>query len=222
MRISFFVVYYRKCGASAPEEIAMPKTAFPKPGNMLYPVPPVLVGCADDAGRPNLITVAWTGTVCSDPPMLSISVRKERYSYDLIRRSGVFTVNLVSRDLVGACDFCGVRSGRDTDKFAECGLTAEPGVRVNAPTVAEAPVSIECEIRQILDLGSHVMFVAEAVCVLADDRYFDETGRFRLEDADPVAYAHGTYYALGDALGTFGFSVRKKPSRRSRAARAKR
>ena len=186
------------------------KTAFSKPGNMLYPVPPVLVSCADASGRANLVTVAWTGTVCSDPPMLSISLRRERFSYAMIRESGEFTVNLTNRALLLSCDFCGVKSGRDTDKFASCGLTAEPGREVSCPSVAEAPVSIECKVREVLELGSHVMFVAEAVCVLADDRYFDQKGAFHLEKADLVAYSHGTYFSLGEALGTFGFSVRKK------------
>lgn len=188
----------------------MTKIPFEKPGNFLYPVPPVMVSCADENGRPNILTVAWAGTVCSDPPMLSISVRKERYSYELLRRTGEFVVNLTTKDLVRAADFCGVRSGRDIDKFEVCRLTPGRSFKVSAPSIEEAPVSIECRVVQILPLGSHDLFLAEVLCVQADDRYMDDSGRFRLNDVSLAAWSHGSYRLLGDTVGTFGFSVRKK------------
>ena len=185
------------------------KVRFEKPGNILYPSPVVLVGCGSGDTR-NLITVAWTGTVCSDPPMVSISVRKERYSHDLIEKSGVFSINLVSRSLLRACDYCGVKSGRDTDKFKVCKLTETAGEETGVPMVGESPVSMECRVTQMLELGSHDMFIGEVVAVYADERYFDERGAFHLEDADLIAYSHGKYQPLGKIAGTFGYSVRKK------------
>ncbi len=197
----------------------MAKTAFEKPGNFLYPVPPVMVSCAGEDGKPNILTVAWAGTVCSDPPMLSISVRKERYSHALISSTGEFVVNLTNRALVRAADFCGVRSGRDTDKFAACGLTPGKSLTVSPPSIEEAPVSLECRVTRVLPLGSHDLFLAEILCVQADDRYMDENGRFRMDDADLVAWSHGSYRVLGDVAGTFGFSVRKKAGQRVPAGR---
>ena len=185
------------------------KITFEKPGNFLYPVPAVMVSCRDSEGNPNIITVAWAGTVCSDPPMLSISVRKSRYSHDLIQKTGIFVVNLTTEKLVKAADFCGVRSGREVDKFRECGLTPGKGQALDCPTIEESPVSLECRVKQILELGSHDLFLAEVVCVQAEDRLLDEKGRFHMEDAKLAAYSHGTYYGLGTALGTFGFSVKK-------------
>ena len=187
----------------------MAKTAFDKPGNFLYPVPVAMVSCAGPDGKPNILTVAWAGTVCSDPPMLSVSVRRERYSHDLIRSTGEFVVNLTNRELTRAADFCGVRSGRDTDKFAACSLTPGRSLKIQAPTIEEAPVSLECRVTQVLPLGSHDMFLAEVVCVQVDDRYMDESGRFLLNDAGLTAWSHGAYRALGETLGTFGCSVRK-------------
>lgn len=186
------------------------KSAFAKPGNFLYPVPAAMVSCCDKKGRPNIITVAWTGTVCSDPPMLSISVRKERFSHHMIEETGEFVVNLTSRRLVKAADFCGVRSGRDLDKFKECGLTPGKSTKISAPTIEEAPVSIECRVTQKLELGSHDLFLAEVVAVQADQAYMDDKGRFHLEDADLTCYSHGSYYSLGNLIGTFGYSVRKR------------
>ena len=185
------------------------KITFEKPGNFLYPVPAVMVSCRDAEGNPNIFTVAWAGTVCSDPPMLSISVRKSRYSHDLIQKTGIFVVNLTTEKLVKAADFCGVRSGREVDKFRECGLTPGKGQVLDCPTIEESPVSLECRVKQILELGSHDLFLAEVVCVQAEDRLLDEKGRFHMEDAKLAAYSHGTYYGLGTALGTFGFSVKK-------------
>lgn len=182
-----------------------------KPGTMLNPLPAVLVSCASADGRSNLITVAWTGTICTNPPMLYISVRPERYSYDIIRESMEFTVNLTTADLARATDLCGVRSGRDCDKWALAGLTPEAGVAVSCPSVAESPLSIECRVREIVKLGSHDMFVADVVNVLADDGLIEaDTGKFRLDKAGLLSYSHGAYFGLGDYLGHFGFSVRKK------------
>ena len=181
-----------------------------KPGNMLYPVPAVLVSCRDKQRNDNLLTVAWAGTICSDPAMLSISVRKERHSYPMLKESGEFVVNLVTSDLVWATDYCGVKSGKDEDKFQNAKLTKGEAELVNAPIIMESPVNIECKVKQVIELGSHDMFLAEVVNVQVSDTYMDEKGTFHLEDADLVAYSHGRYYALGEQLGSFGYSVRKK------------
>ncbi|MCM1180602.1 MAG: flavin reductase family protein [Clostridium sp.] len=181
-----------------------------KPGNMLYPVPAVLISCRDKNGNDNVLTVAWAGTICSDPAMLSISVRKERYSYKMIKESGVFVVNLTTKALVEATDYCGVRSGRDEDKFAVMGLIKGEAEKINAPIILESPVNIECEVKQVLELGSHDMFIAEVVNVQVSDELLDERGSFKLQDANLLAYSHGEYFELGDKLGTFGFSVKKK------------
>lgn len=187
---------------------SMPKINF-KPGNMLYPLPAVLVSCGDIQGTSNLFTVAWAGTVCTNPPMLSISVRPERYSYALIRESGEFVVNLTTEKLAFATDFCGVRSGRDIDKWQACHLTKEPADTVNCPMVQEAPVNIECQVSDIHELGSHHMFLARVTGVHVDDAYMDESGAFHLNDSGLLAYSHGTYLSLGNTLGTFGYSVKK-------------
>lgn len=182
-----------------------------KPGTVLYPLPAVLVSCGAAPEEYNVLTVAWTGTVCTDPPMCYISVRPERHSYEIIRRSGEFVINLTTRSLARATDWCGVRSGRDCDKFSEAGLTPAPGLHVAAPIVAEAPVSIECRVKQVLPLGTHDMFLAEVVGVQVEASLIDPaTGRFCLERADPIVYSHGEYFALGEELGRFGWSVRKK------------
>lgn len=181
-----------------------------RPGTMIYPLPAVLVSCGD-SDVSNILTVAWTGTICSDPAMCYISVRPERYSHDLIKRHMEFTINLTTADMAKATDWAGVRSGRDYDKWKETGLTPEPGVAVACPSVKEAPVSIECRVRDIISLGSHDMFIGEVLNVLADERWLDpETGKFSLEKAGPLVYAHGGYYGLGDYIGHFGFSVKKK------------
>lgn len=183
---------------------------------MLYPVPAVMVSVGREGEKPNIITVAWAGTVNSDPPMLSISVRKERYSHAILSETREFVVNLVHEPLVRACDFCGVRSGRDVDKFAEMKLTASAVEGVCAPAVAESPVNLACKVTQIIPLGSHDLFLAEIVSVTVDERYMDEKGTFHLNDAGLVAYSHGTYFKLGEALGTFGYSVRRKPKKKKR------
>lgn len=181
-----------------------------KPGNMLYPLPVVMLSCADREGRPNIITVAWAGTTGSDPVTLSVSIRPERYSYGLIKESGEFAVNLVTKELVRATDFCGVRSGRNTDKFRECGLTPAAAANISCPVIAESPVSIECRVREIIPLGSHDMFLADVLSVDADEKYMDENGKFDLNSTGLVAYSHGEYFLLGEKLGKFGFSVKKK------------
>ena len=181
-----------------------------KPGNMLYPVPAVMVSCGRKGEKPNIITVAWAGTVCSDPPMVSISVRKERYSYEIIRETGEFVINLVNRELVRAADYCGVKSGRDTDKFKEMGLTAQPSRYVGAPGIGESPVNLECRVTNRLELGGHDMFLARVEGVAIDGKYMDEKGKFHLNDSGLVSYSHGEYFELGKKLGSFGWSVRKK------------
>ncbi len=181
-----------------------------RPGNMLYPIPAVMVSCQKEGEKPNIITVAWAGNVCSSPAMLSISVRKERFSYDAIKSSGEFVVNLVNRDLTRAADWCGVRSGRDFDKFKEMKLTPQPSQQVSVPGIAESPVNIECRVKQVLELGSHDMFVAEVLCVTVDDSYMDDKGRFDMSKAGLVAYSHGEYFTLGEKIGKFGYSVVRK------------
>ena len=181
-----------------------------KGGNMLYPVPAVMVSCGRENEKPNIITVAWAGTVCSDPVMLSISVRKERYSYKIIKETGEFAVNLVTAELVKAADFCGVRSGRDIDKFKKCGLTEVSSKTITAPSIAESPLSLECKVKQVIELGSHDMFLAEVTAVSVDDRFMDKNGKFHLNDTGLAAYSHGEYFELGKKLGKFGFSVKKK------------
>ncbi len=182
-----------------------------KPGNMLYPVPAVMVSCADMEGKPNIITVAWVGTVCSDPAMVSISLRPNRYSYDLIKETGEFVINLTSQDLARATDWCGVKSGRDVDKFKTMGLTPGKAEKLDlAPIIEESPVNIECKVKQILELGSHHMFVAEVMAVQVSERHMNETGKFELNELGLVAYSHGEYFSLGEKLGKFGYSVKKR------------
>ena len=181
-----------------------------KPGNMLYPLPAVMVSTADRSGNTNIITIAWTGTVCTNPPMTYISVRPERHSYNMIKESGEFVINLTTQELMKAADFCGVRSGRDTDKWKQCGLTREAASSLRyAPVIAESPVNIECRVEKIEELGSHHMFLARVTAVQTDEAYMDRNGRFELNRAGLVAYSHGEYLALGKKLGTFGCSVKK-------------
>lgn len=181
-----------------------------KPGNMLYPLPVVMVSLADRDGRPNIITLAWVGTVCTNPPMVSISVRPERYSYPILKETGEFVINLTTKELAFATDYCGVKSGRDVDKFKEMGLTPIPASEVKAPMIKESPVNIECKVRQILPLGSHDMFLADVVAVHADEKYMDEKHKFHLEQAEPIIYSHGSYFGCGELLGIFGYSVKKR------------
>lgn len=176
---------------------------------MLYPLPVVMVSMMDKNGNYNIITIGWAGTICTNPPMVSISVRPERYSYQILRESGEFVINLTTRELAYATDYCGVKSGRDVDKFRELKLTALPASKVGAPLIAESPVNIECRVCQVMPLGSHHMFLAEVAAVHADEKYMDEKRRFHLEKAEPIVYCHGAYLVCGEQLGTFGFSVRK-------------
>ena len=186
-----------------------------KPGNMVYPVPAVLVTAADKAGRDNIITVAWTGTVCTNPPMVYISVRPQRYSYHMIEETGEFAINLTTRELAFATDYCGVKSGRDVDKFQEMHLTPAPAEHLAAPLIGESPVNIECRVTEVIELGSHHMFLAEVLSVHVDSSYMDEKGKFGLNRTGLMAYSHGEYLELGKKIGTFGYSV-KKNSRKSR------
>ena len=181
-----------------------------RPGNMLYPVPAVMVSCGRPGERPNIITVAWAGTVCSSPAMVSVSVRRERYSYNILKETGEFVINLVTKDLTRAADYCGVRSGRDVDKFKEMHLSELPSKEIVTPGIAESPVNIECRVKEVIPLGSHDLFLAEVVSVTVEDKYMDEKGKFRLNDAGLIAYSHGGYYELGEMVGTFGYSVRKR------------
>lgn len=189
----------------------MSKITFEKPGNFIYPVPAVMVSLKDKSGRTNILTVAWTGTICSDPPMAYISVRKNRGSYPMLRESGEFVINLPDEKLVKALDYCGVRSIATVDKWKEMGLHEEDSAIVSAPSIKEAPVSIECKVTQVLPLGSHDMFLAEVVAVRVDEQFIDEKGAFHMDRVGLVAYSHGDYMSLGEKLGSFGYSVRKKP-----------
>ncbi|MBO4282876.1 MAG: flavin reductase family protein [Bacteroidales bacterium] len=181
-----------------------------KPGTMIYPLPALMVSCGT-MENPNILTVAWTGTVCSDPPMCYISIRKERYSYPIIRDSGEFVLNLTTEALAYATDWCGVKSGRDVQKFEALHLTPEKGQCVAAPLIAESPLNIECKVTEIKELGSHDMFIAKVVAVNAEEQLIDaSTQAFQLNHARPIAYSHGKYYTLGEKIGSFGFSVKKK------------
>lgn len=189
-----------------------------KPGTLIYPLPAVLVSCGTTPEEYNLVTVAWTGTLCTDPPLCYISLRPERHSYEIIRRTGEFVINLTTEELAHATDWCGVRSGRNCDKFARMRLTPCPAAVVKAPAVEQAPLGIECRVKQILKLGSHDMFLSEVVNVLADERFLDPaTGKFDLARARPIVYAHGEYFRLGEIIGRFGWSVRR-PVRKKRPA----
>ena len=186
-----------------------------KPGNMIYPFPAVLVSCGSEPSEYNVLTVAWVGTLCTNPPMCYISVRPERYSYPIIQKNMEFVINLTTKDMAYATDWCGVRSGKDYNKFEEMKLTPGKAEVVKAPIVEESPVSIECRVKEIIPLGSHHMFVAEVVNVQADDCYLDkDSGRFELASADPLVYLHGGYFELGEKIGKFGWSVEKKRKKR--------
>ena len=188
----------------------MPMRQEWKPGTMIYPLPAVIVSCGD-FDNANLITVAWTGTICTNPAMCYISVRPERHSYEMIRERMEFTINLTTESMARATDRCGVKSGRDIDKWADAALTKGHGHKVSCPYICESPLSIECRVKEIMRLGSHDMFIAEVMSVLADDSLIDpETGAFRLDKAGLMAYSHGAYWSLGNEIGRFGWSVKKK------------
>lgn len=193
-----------------------------KPGTMVYPIPAVMVSCGSKPEDYNIITIAWTGTICSDPAMCYISVRKNRHSYDIIKESGEFVINLTTKDLAYATDWCGVKSGKDFNKFEEMQLTPAPSREISAPIIEESPLSIECKVKNIVELGSHDMFIAEVVNVQADERYINEkTGKFLLSKARPIAYSHGYYFELGKLIGQFGHSVMKKKTREIKGKKGK-
>jgi flavin reductase (DIM6/NTAB) family NADH-FMN oxidoreductase RutF len=182
-----------------------------KPGTLVYPVPAVLVSCGATPDEYNILTVAWVGTICSNPAMCYISVQKIRHSYDIIKRNGEFVINLTNEDLAQATDWCGVKSGKNVDKFREMHLTPLPAQVVKAPIIAESPLSIECRIKEIVPLGSHDMMIANVVNIQADDKYIDpQTGAFKMQDAKLIAYSHGHYYKLGEEIGKFGWTVQKR------------
>jgi len=185
-----------------------------KPGTMIYPLPAVMVSCGSVPEEYNIITISWTGTICTDPAMCYISVRPGRHSYNIIRKNGEFVINLTTKSLAFATDWCGVKSGNEHKKFTEMGLTPVPASKVKAPLIKESPVNIECIVKEIKELGSHHMFISEVVAINADEKYVDEkTGLFRLNDAVPLCYSHGKYYETGPFLGKFGFSVEKKKNK---------
>lgn len=192
-----------------------------KPGNMLYPLPAVMVSCQRKGEKPNIVTVAWCGTVCTNPAMVYISLRPERYSYDIIKETGVFVINLTTEKLTRAADYCGVRSGRDVDKFKEMHLTPEEGSKTGAPMIAESPVNLECQVTEIKELGSHHMILALVKAVHVDETYLDPKGKFELNRTGLMAYSHGAYLSLGKTLGTFGYSVRKPNPKASRKTSSK-
>lgn len=183
---------------------------------MVYPLPAVMVSCAGKDGRPNVMTAAWTGTICSDPAMVYVSVRKERFSHHMLMETKEYVINLTTEALAKATDYVGVKSGRDMDKFEAMHLTPVMGTLKYAPMIEESPVCIECEVTQVLELGSHDMFIAKVKNVYADEKYMDETGRFDLAKAKPLVYSHGQYYGVGRHIGRFGFSVQKKPVKKAK------
>lgn len=182
-----------------------------KPGTLIYPLPAAMISCGSSPDEHNILTLSWLGTICTNPPMCYISVRPERHSYDIIKRNMEFVINITTQQLAYATDWCGVRSGRDFNKFEEMKLTAGKATIVQAPIIEESPLNIECRVKEILSLGSHDMFIADVVNVKADEAFIDvETGKFSLESANPIAYSHGQYYEMGEKIGHFGWSVKKK------------
>lgn len=186
-----------------------------KPGTMVYPLPAVMVSCGSTPEEYNIITIAWTGTLCTDPPLCYISVRPSRHSYHLIKKCGEFVINLTTKELARATDWCGVKSGRDFDKFKETGLTPGQSELLSVPTILESPVNIECKVKEVIELGVHHMFLSEVVHIQASAKYFnEETGKFELSGANPISYIHGNYYEMGKRIGKFGFSVEKKKGKK--------
>jgi len=190
-----------------------------KPGTVLYPVPAVMVSCGT-MDKPNIITIAWCGTLCTSPAMTYVSIRPERFSYDIIKKSGEFVINLTTEQLAFATDYCGVRSGKDVDKFKETGLTAAKSLKVSSPSIDESPVNIECVVKEVIKTGgSHDIFIAEVVSVSVDENYFDEEGKFHFERTKPICYSHGEYFGLGKSIGSFGYSVKKTKNSKKRRKR---
>lgn len=186
-----------------------------KPGTFLYPLPAVMVSCGNMENS-NIITVAWTGIINTDPAMVYISVRPSRYSYNIIKENGEFVINLTNKDLAYATDWCGVKTGEKVDKFKEMHLTKEKAKYVKCPMIKESPVSVECKVKEIKELGSHHMFIAEVLGINADEKYIDEKGAFDISKCDLIAYSNGNYYSLGKKIGRFGFSVQKNKKRRKK------
>ena len=186
-----------------------------KPGTFLYPIPAVMVSCGT-MEKSNIITIAWTGIINTNPAMVYISVRPNRFSYELIKEQGEFVINLTNKDLVYATDWCGVKSGSEFDKFKEMNLTKENGKFVKCPLIKESPVSVECKVKEIKKLGSHNMIIAEVLSIDADEKYIDENGAFDINKCDLIAYSNGKYYSLGKQIGKFGFSVQKKKKRKKK------
>lgn len=191
----------------------MTKTNW-KPGNMLYPLPAVLITCGDHEENYNVLTIAWAGTVCTDPPTVSISIKPSRHSYNIIKRTREFVINLTTEDMVKAVDFCGVKSGRDINKFEATQLTIEHASIVKAPLIKESPVSIECRVEKIIPLGSHDLFIAEVIAVHVNPAFIDQQEKFHLDQARPICYSHGKYFGLGECLGTFGYSIKKAETKK--------
>lgn len=182
-----------------------------KPGTMIYPLPAVMISCGSAPEEYNILTIAWTGTICTDPPMCYISVRPERHSYGIIKKNGEFVINLTTSSLAYATDWCGVKSGAKHNKFIEMGLTPVPASKINAPLISESPLNIECIVKEIKELGTHHMFISEVVAINADEEFFDKkTGVFHLNKSNPLVYSHGKYFETGDLIGKFGYSVEKK------------
>lgn len=188
-----------------------------KPGTMIYPLPAVMVSCGSNPDEYNIVTVAWTGIICTDPAMCYISLRKSRHSYEIIKKNKEFVINLTTKNLAFATDWCGVKSGRDFDKFKEMKLTAVKAQKINAPLIDESPVNLECIVKEIKELGSHDMFISEIISVNADSKYLDKkTSAFNLAKANPLSYSHGKYYELGNFIGKFGFSVMKNKTKKKK------
>ena len=189
-----------------------------KPGTLIYPLPAAMISCGSHPDEYNILTVSWLGTICSNPPMCYISVRPERHSYEIIKRNMEFVINLTTEELARATDWCGVRSGKDYNKFCEMALTPAKATVVSAPVIQESPLCIECRVKEIIPLGSHDMFISDVMNVQADNKYFDaETGKFDMQSARLLAYSHGNYYGLGEHIGKFGWSVKKSKERRDKS-----
>lgn len=185
-----------------------------KAGNMVYPLPAVMVSTADKSGKSNILTIAWTGTICTNPAMVYISVRPERYSYHMLKESREFVINLTTEQLAKATDYCGVRSGKNVDKWKEANLTPAKAEKLQyAPVIEECPVNIECKVTEVKELGSHHMFLAEVLAVQIDEQYLNEKNKFELNKTGLMAYSHGEYLSLGKKIGTFGYSVKKKKTK---------
>ena len=197
----------------------MSKTMW-KPGTFLYPIPAVMVSCGT-MEKSNIITVAWTGIINTNPAMVYISVRPTRYSYKMIKEQGEFVINLTTNELVKATDWCGVKTGEKFDKFKEMNLHKEKANFVKCPMIKESPVSVECKVREIKELGSHTMFIADVLAINSDEKYIDEKGAFDISKCNLISYANGGYYSMGKKLGKFGFSVQKKKIIKSNAKKSK-